>query len=52
MHKRTTSSTSVGFDHVCFDESDQEMDTLPEVEVQPRRTVKPYRSFNIFKDVR
>ncbi|CAG8391067.1 unnamed protein product [Penicillium salamii] len=47
MHKRTTSSTSVGFDHVCFDDYDQE--TIPEV--PQSRAVKPYRSFNVFKDV-
>ncbi|KAK9853949.1 hypothetical protein MYU51_004545 [Penicillium brevicompactum] len=51
MHNRTTSSTSVGFDHVCFDESDPETDTIQEDEGQSHRRVKPYRSFNVFKDV-
>lgn len=52
MHRRTTSSTSVGFDHVCFDDSQPEADTTPGARTQPHRTMKPYRSFNVFKDLR
>ncbi|KAJ5825025.1 hypothetical protein N7447_007365 [Penicillium robsamsonii] len=59
---RTTNSSAVGVDHVCFDEEDnsparehaplQQKFTNTITEAAPRlnRAKEPYRSFNVFKD--
>ncbi|KAJ5373083.1 hypothetical protein N7517_005089 [Penicillium concentricum] len=59
---RTTNSSAVGFDHVCFDEEDNSpaqehspsqgdfTNTIPEAAPQLNRAKEPYRSFNVFKD--
>ncbi|OQE42099.1 hypothetical protein PENCOP_c004G04410 [Penicillium coprophilum] len=60
---RTTNSSAVGFDHVCFDgEVDspalghtksrrESTNTTPDAAPQLNRAKEPYRSFNVFKDV-
>ncbi|KAJ5963855.1 uncharacterized protein N7479_003731, partial [Penicillium vulpinum] len=51
---RTTNSSAVGFDHVCFDEEDDfsaRESAIPEAASQLHRAKEPYRSFNVFKDV-
>ncbi|KAJ5502490.1 hypothetical protein N7463_005364 [Penicillium fimorum] len=59
---RTTNSSAVGFDHVCFDEegnsSTQEhgpsqrefTESITEAAPRLNRAKEPYRSFNVFKD--
>ncbi|KAJ5456227.1 hypothetical protein N7530_011501 [Penicillium desertorum] len=60
---KTTNSSAVGLDHVCFNEEaecpswehassqGESTDTAPEASRQLNRAKEPYRSFNVFKDV-
>lgn len=62
---KTTNSSAVGFDHVYFDENEENdspaqentppqrdpTNAIPEAVPRLNRAKEPYRSFNVFKDV-
>lgn len=61
---KTTNSSAVGFDHVYFDDDEEDgspvqkhtpsqdfTNVIPEAAPRLNRAKEPYRSFNVFKDV-